>query len=131
MIIANNKKQTLIIIGTVAALLGFVSKIFYRSWVINNQIDDYGIQGFAPSFFYVIGVCLLMAGSSNKNYIKNMVLAAAGATAYELEQYYTSMVFDYMDLLATGVGLCLAILTGKTVLKNNTEEVEDSISDKF
>lgn len=122
--IDSNKKQTLIIVGVVAAILGFASKLAYRPWVINNHVDDYGIQGFSPSFFYTVGACLLMAGFSNKNYIKNMLWTAAGATVYEVEQYYTSMIFDYKDLLATGVGLGMAILIGKIVFRKKKEEVE-------
>lgn len=117
--ITYSKKRTLLIIGAIAALIGFASKLAYRPWIINNQVDDYGIQGFAPSFFYVVGACLLMAGFSNKDHLKNMVWAAVGATMYELEQYYTSMVFDYKDLLATGIGLGLAILIGKFSLITN------------
>ena len=53
-----------------------------------------------------------------------MLLVAVGATLYEFEQYYTSMVFDYMDLLATGVGLVTAILIGEIILRSKEEEVE-------
>lgn len=50
-----SKKQILRIVGGIAALLGFASKLVYRPWVIDNQVNDFGLQGFAPSFFYVLG----------------------------------------------------------------------------
>ena len=53
-----------------------------------------------------------------------MVYAAAGATVYELEQYYTSMVFDFNDMLATGIGLGVAVLLGKGLLSKKKEEIE-------
>ncbi|NEM98997.1 hypothetical protein [Pontibacter burrus] len=122
MMTTDSKKQTLRIVGVIAALLGFASKLVYRPWVIENQMDDFGLQGFAPSFFYVLGACLLIAGFSNKNIPKNMALAALGAAVYELEQNYTSRVFDYLDLIATGVGLGLALLISEVILKDKAAE---------
>jgi len=119
-----DQKRPLIIIGLAAAFLGFASKLVYRPWVLENRVEDYGMAGSAPSFFYVMGACLLIAAFSQKHPTKNMVYAAAGATVYELEQYYTSMVFDFNDMLATGIGLGVAVLLGKGLLSKKKEEIE-------
>lgn len=119
----NHHKQSFILLGVTAALLGFISKLAYRPWVLNHQIDDFGFQGFAPSYFYMVGICFVIAGFSKKYQIKNMLLAAAGATVYELEQCFTSRVFDYKDLLAIGIGLASAIFIGRLIHRNRQEEV--------
>lgn len=54
-----------------------------------------------------------------------MALAALGAAVYELEQSYTSRVFDYLDLIATCVGLGLALLISEVILKDKVEPAEE------
>jgi len=123
----NNQKQTFILFGSVTALLGFGSKLIYRPWALENKIEDYGIAGSAPSFFYVMGACLLIAGFSQKHSIRNMVYAAVRATAYELEQYYSSMIFDFNDIVATGIGLGVAMLIDKGLLSKRKEELKTPV----
>lgn len=125
---SDKDKQAFILYGSIAAVLGFASKLLYRPWIVSNALNDYGVQGFAPSFFYVAGACLLVVGFSSKNQVKNMLYAAAGATVYELEQYFTSMTLDFKDLLATAAGLGVALLLRKTILQRSRQNLIESDS---
>jgi len=103
-----NKNKTILIIGLTFGVLGFVSKLIYRPWVIDNNINDLGINEFAPSFFYTLGVCLIGASFSKKKPKIMMIFIALGSIAYELEQIFTSYYFDLKDLFA----IIIAFLVG-------------------
>lgn len=48
------------IIGLLAVILGFLSKTIYRDYINLNKINDYGLAGSLPSYFYVVGFTLLL-----------------------------------------------------------------------
>ncbi|MGM0582768.1 MAG: hypothetical protein ACQETL_18985 [Bacteroidota bacterium] len=103
------KKDILIICSLLAGLLGFLVKIIYRPLIVENNINDYGFQGFAPNLFYTIGACLFAAYWVKKGQIKTMIFVTVGVLVYETEQIWTSRTFDYLDVLATIIGLGISI----------------------
>ncbi len=48
----NNKNYKIRSIGILMGVMGFVSKLIYRPFILTNNINDIGINEFAPSFFY-------------------------------------------------------------------------------
>lgn len=127
----DDQKKHLILAGIVAAILGFVCKLLYRPWVLENGIEDWGFQGFGPSCFYALGACLLLSGFSSKSNGSSILFAALGAMAYEIEQQYTSRTFDYKDLLATAAGLLVAILLRMYILTNRATEATELADENY
>lgn len=78
---------------------------------------DYGINGFLPSFFTVLALCLIGASIWSKKPKIVMLFATIGQTIYELEQLITSMTFDYKDIAAIGVAYGMALLIYQLVNK--------------
>lgn len=109
------KNKIILVIGFIFGVLGFASKLLYRPWILNNSINDIGINEFAPSFFYTVGVCLIGASFSKKKPDITMIFIAGGATAYELEQIFTRFYFDIKDLIAIIVALFVGLIIVKIV----------------
>jgi hypothetical protein len=121
------KKNTKILaIGIIFGVLGFASKLLYRPLIITNDINDIGINEFAPSFFYTAGLCLIGASFSKKKPQITMILIALGSTAYELEQIFTDNYFDIKDLIAIMFALLISFLIFKKVesKENSFNETE-------
>lgn len=77
-----------------------------------NREKLYGIDlsidillGSSPSFLYLLGLSSLFAiitGQSKPNSVlKGSLLLMLGALSYEIEQYWSSRVFDFYDVVAT------------------------------
>lgn len=91
-------------IGLFATFCGFIGKVFYRDFINSNHINDLGIAGFLPSFFYVIGFSqLLLFNETGKPYFMIIVIAV-GSVVYEYYQYTNSGMFDIGDTLASLAG---------------------------
>lgn len=106
----NDKKVVLFYFGLLFGSLGVLSKIVYRPIIINSKINDLGIQGFAPNLFEALSLCLFAAYLTRKNHITTMIFVSCGILAYEIEQIWTSRAFDYLDIIATIMGLVISIL---------------------
>ncbi len=48
-------------------LVGILTKVIYRPWVIDNNINDLGINGFAPNFFIQLEFAYLLHSSLKKD----------------------------------------------------------------
>ena len=107
--------------------IGILSKILYRPLILNFQINDLGFQGFAPNLFAALSLCLFAAYWTEKKRIKKMIFVACGLLAYEIEQIWTSRTFDYLDIIATIIGLGISILILMRVIKKHTiiSEIKD------
>lgn len=61
--------------------------------------------GSSPSFFYLFGILsiipIIQPKITIKTFNKSTLMLTLGALIYELEQYWTSMVFDLGDIIAT------------------------------
>lgn len=109
------KNNKILAIGIIFGVLGFASKLLYRPLIMTNDINDIGINEFAPSFFYTAGLCLIGASFSKKKPQITMILIALGSIAYELEQIFTDYNFDIKDLFAIMFALLISIFIFKIV----------------
>lgn len=109
------KNKIILAIGLISGVLGFASKLVYRPWIMDNDINDIGINEFAPSFFYTVGVCLICVSFFKKKPYNTIIFIAVGSIAYELEQIFTSSYFDIKDLFAIIVALLVSLLIFKIV----------------
>lgn len=70
---------------------------------INSDFDI--LLGSSPSFFYLFGVLSIVPVIHRKinvtTYRKYVLFIMAGGILYEMEQYWTSMIFDIGDVIAT------------------------------
>lgn len=96
-------------------IIGIIIKVLYRPWVIDNNINDFGFNGFAPNLIYTTGVCLFLSIFFKKEPIKKMIFCTVGVLIYEFEQLWTSRTFDYLDIAATIFGLMFAIFIFKMI----------------
>ncbi len=90
-------------------LIGILTKVFFRPWVIHNNFNDFGINGFGPNLLYTTSICLFAAFIIKKRHIKTMIFCTVGVLVYETEQLWTLRTFDYLDIFATIFGLVIAI----------------------
>ena len=105
--IKNNNR--LLIYSLLAGFIAFFIKLFLRPLVIKQGFNDYGFHEFSPNLFYTIGMCLFAAFWVKKR-IKTIIFVTVGILAYEIEQIWTSMTFDYLDIIAIIVGFGISVL---------------------
>ena len=109
-------KKVYLSITIIATLMGVIAKGGYRRWIIENEINDFGIHDFLPSFLFVFGICFYAAWfSKNKKQLQAMVMFTLGALGYEFAQIWTIRVFDYVDIGAILVGFLLAAVIFQTI----------------
>lgn len=109
-------KKIYLAITITATLFGIIAKGGYRTWILENGINDFGIHNFLPSFLFVFGICFYAAWfSKNKKQLQAMVIFTLGASGYEFAQIWTKRTFDYMDIGAILVGLLLAVVIFQTI----------------
>ena len=109
------KNKIIFVIGLIFGLFGFASKLLYRPLILDYDINDIGINEFAPSFFYTVGVCLIGASFTKKKPNNTMIFITVGAIAYELEQLFTNSNFDIKDLFAIIVASLVSLMIYKIV----------------
>jgi len=94
----------------VCLVLAIVIKAVRGSFFGSNEILDIFL-GSSPSFLYLFGLIALIpivkSGIEFSAFKKMAIACSIGALAYELQQYWTSRVFDTFDIVATA----LAIIT--------------------
>jgi hypothetical protein len=96
--------------GLIAVILGFIGKSFYREYIKLHEINDFGIAGFLPSYFYVLGFSLLLLILPAK-FPKTVILVVTSASIlFELKQYFSTDILDVNDILASVAGGITSIL---------------------
>lgn len=103
-------KNILLICGGIATAMGFFTKLLLRPLVNQYEINDFGFNGYGPNLFTAIGVAMFAAYFTKKNPIISMAFVTLGILAYEIDQIWTDMTFDYADIIATLVGYGLSVL---------------------
>jgi len=111
----NRNDINILLIGIAIGGIGILSKLVYRPYIISYNVNDFGVQGFAPNFFTVLSLSL-SASYFSKQPIKTMIYITSGVIIYEIEQIWTSRIFDYMDIIASVLGLVVAILIHKLMI---------------
>ncbi len=70
---------------------------------INSLLDTF--LGSSPSFLYLFGIMsvipIVQPKVNIQTFKKYILWSTAGALTYEMEQYWTSMIFDLNDIVAT------------------------------
>ena len=98
------------LIGLLAVIIGFISKAFYRDYININEINDFGIAEFLPSYFYVVGFSLLLLIRPTRFPKLIILIVTFASILFELKQYVSSGIFDINDMLASIAGGISAIL---------------------
>ena len=97
------------IIGLLAVILGFLSKTIYRDYINLNKINDYGVAGSLPSYFYVVGFTLLL------------LIVTLGSLLFEIKQWNSTGKLDVKDILASVAGGLTVLLLLKLVKKRHED----------
>jgi glucan phosphoethanolaminetransferase (alkaline phosphatase superfamily) len=97
------------LIGLLAVIIGFISKAFYRDYININEINDFGIAEFLPSYFYVLGFSLLLLIRPTRFPKLIILIVTFASILFELKQYVSSGIFDINDMLASIAGGISAI----------------------
>lgn len=107
------------LIGFIFFVLGFLAKGFYREYINSNEIDDLGIAGFLPSYFYVIAFALLLQMNLFRYPILTIIVVTLGSVLFEIKQYFGSGVLDYGDIIASIAGGLTAFIILKMMQKKS------------
>lgn len=115
----SKKSSAFGLFGLLAVVIGFVCKVFYRDYVNSNGINDHGIAGFLPSYFYVLGFSLLLLIRPTRFPKLVISIVTVASILYEIKQYSSEGIFDVKDALASIVGGVTAVLVVKFIETNN------------
>src|SRR6056297_3113646 len=108
-------RRIFLYLSILSGITALFIKLFYRPWINNHPINDFGWSGAAPNFLFSIGICLFIAFVSAKRTLEKMIYTTCGILLYEIEQLWSYRTFDFLDIAATLAGLGLAILIYKRV----------------
>jgi len=111
------RNRLLGLIGLLAVVIGFISKAFYREYINVNEINDFGIAGFLPSYWYVLGFSLLLLIRPTRFPTLIISIVTLASMLFELKQYMSSGILDIKDILASLGGGITAILVLKIIRK--------------
>ena len=111
----NQKNLTFAFLGIVNVIIGFIAKAFYRPYAYNSGFEDFGLADALPSFFYVIGLSLLLLLSDVKYPWLVIILVTLGSVGYEFMQSLTTGTIDSRDLVASFAGGLISLLIWKII----------------
>ena len=111
----NRRIKNFGIVGFISTLCGFVAKAFYRDYVTMNKINDSGIAGFLPSYFYVLGFSQLLLIRETKYPISVILIVTLASTGFEFMQYHSSGLLDIPDIVASVFGGITSLISLKIV----------------
>lgn len=108
--IKNNK--LLVYIGFAFLFIGWIGKTFYRDYIYSNDINDFGIAGFIPSYSHVIALSLMMLVKQTKYPILIFFFVTLGSIIYEFIQVKVwGGRLDVNDILASiGGGITASLI---------------------
>ncbi len=111
-----NKSYTILCL--ICWLLIPLNSWYFRPWIYQNHINEYGILGSMPSLLFVVVITLFFWTLMRNTYYHKMILITSLAVGiiYEILQkdFIPGHTFDPGDLVATGLaGLILLPLTKK------------------
>ncbi len=90
--------------------MGFIFDIGVRDWLLQNNINDFGIVGTLPSFFITFGSCFLVVRKSKVKHARVMIAISTIVIIDEISQIWrNNKTFDYLDLIAIIIGFSLAL----------------------
>lgn len=96
--------------------LAIFIKLHRKTDVVHHEFVQV-LLGSLPSFLYLYGlVCLVPLFKKDltvAGFVKSALFLTLGALSYELEQLYSSRVFDYFDIAATILALLIVLFVHK------------------
>jgi len=105
----------------VCLILAIVVKLTRQTFLGYSEILDIFL-GSSPSFLYLFGIIsiipVLKKNMEFTSYWKTALAVTLGALLYELEQAWTSRVFDCYDIIATALAFAVMI-----VIHNSKESI--------
>ena len=105
------------ITGVISVIAGFISKTVYRPYVYEYQINDFGLSGGAPSFFYVIGFSQLLLVKKFKHPWLVILIVTSGSLVYEFWQM-RNRPLDFIDVGMSLLGGIISFLLWKILKKD-------------
>lgn len=109
------KNLTFAFLGIMNVIIGFIAKALYRPFAYGAGFEDFGLADALPSFFYVIGLSLLLLLSDVKYPWLVIILVTLGSVGYEFMQSLTAGKIDSRDLVASVAGGLISLLIWKIV----------------
>jgi hypothetical protein len=109
------KNLTYAFLGIINVVIGFIAKAFYRPYAYGAGFEDFGLADALPSFFYVIGLSLLLLLSDVKYPWLVIIMVSLGSVGYEYLQSLTAGTIDNGDLIASLAGGLISLLIWKIV----------------
>ena len=111
MIILEEKHKASFLIGILFVVIGFLVKVFYRDYINSHGVEDFGLAGSLPSFFYVIGFSQLLQIRPIKYPWLVIVVVTAGSIIYEFKQQSSNLAgLDTNDIIASIAGGAISLL---------------------
>ena len=98
----------------------------YRPFVRRSGIEDFGLAdsiGNLGGILVQIFLMMAVVNATRRQSYRLAVLLALGFVVYEfLQPYLPRGVFDWKDVAATGMGLCIAVIAIAIVWRFNPDE---------
>ena len=116
------KHKASFLIGLLFVIIGFVAKTFYREYIVSHGIDDFGLAGSLPSFFYVIGFSQILLIRPIKYPSLVIIVVTFGSIIYEFKQSNRSGILDINDIVASIIGCLASMLILYLVVKKFKSE---------
>ena len=111
MIILEEKHKASFLIGILFVVIGFLVKVFYRDYINSHGVEDFGLAGSLPSFFYVIGFSQLLQIRPIKYPWLVIVVVTVGSIIYEFKQQSSNLAgLDTNDIIASIAGGAISLL---------------------
>jgi len=110
------------LIGFLFILAGFLGKTVYRDYINLNRINDYGIAGSSPSYFYVAGFSLLLLIRPTRFPTLIIAIVTLASILFEIKQWISTQIFDVNDIIASIAGGITAILILKAIQKGKVKQ---------
>jgi glycopeptide antibiotics resistance protein len=122
---SRKKLHKLIISIVLLIVIHLLADKFYRPWVIDNSISDFGMANSYTQITAVLGISILMVvfekDSQWEGFFGKLILITTPVISmivYEfLQNYLPWGTFDVKDIWFTLIGGLIAILVHNTVLK--------------
>lgn len=111
----NKKQVTYGIAGLIFTAAGFVVKIFFRDYIEINRIYDFSLWAMLPSFLFVIGFSQLLLIKPPLKPRITIWMVVLASVLFELRQYYSTGIADYVNLIASLAGGFISLLIWQMV----------------
>ena len=112
------------IISAITLFITFFLGTAYRSYIYNNNINDYGLADVHPNICAVIVASFLFMGwvkyKSYREELKVIIGVTLGFIIYEFIQSVTSTgIYDWKDVIGTLIGALMTLIIHKLISDKN------------